>query len=117
MKREYDAPRDSEQHPPRVLLIEGGPHILPSYPPDLQEKAIEQLHELGVETLTGKTVTDIQPGYVIVGKAPNTERFDSLVTLWAAGVQASPLGKMLGLPVNRRGSDALSYFLRLFAHR
>jgi NADH dehydrogenase len=95
----------------RVLLVEGGPHILPSYPPDLQEKAVEQLHELGVETLTGKVVTDIQPGYVVVGKAPNTERFDSLVTLWAAGVQASPLGKMLGLPVNRRGSVTVDQYL------
>jgi NADH dehydrogenase len=95
----------------RVLLIEGGPHILPSYPPDLQAKAIEQLHELGVETMTGKTVTDIQPGYVIVGKEPNAERFDSLVTLWAAGVQASPLGKMLGLPVNRRGSVTVDQYL------
>jgi NADH:ubiquinone reductase (H+-translocating) len=95
----------------RVLLVEGGPHILPSYPPDLQEKAVEQLHELGVETLTGKVVTDIEPGSVVVGKAPNTERFDALVTLWAAGVQASPLGKMLGLPVNRRGSVTVDSYL------
>ena len=87
----------------RVLLIEGGPHIMPSYPPDLQQKAVEQLQSLGVEVITGKTVTDIQPGYVILGKAPKTERIDALVTLWAAGVQASPLGKMLGVPVNRKG--------------
>jgi NADH:ubiquinone reductase (H+-translocating) len=95
----------------RVILIEGGPHILPSYPADLQKKAVEQLNELGVESLTGKIVTDIQPGYVIVGKAPNTERFESLVTLWAAGVQASPLGKMLGVPVNRRGAVTVDQYL------
>jgi len=95
----------------RVLIIEGGPHILPSYPPDLQKKAVEQLQELGVEILTGKTVTDIEPGYVVVGKAPNTERLDALVTLWAAGVQASPLGKMLGLPVNRRGAVVVDSYL------
>jgi NADH dehydrogenase len=95
----------------RVLLIEGGPHILASYAPDLQQKAVEQLRELGVEIMTGKTVTDIQPGYVVVGKAPHTERFDSLVTLWAAGVQASPLGKMLGLPVNRRGAVTVDPYL------
>jgi NADH dehydrogenase len=95
----------------RVLLIEGGPHILPSYPADLQKKAVEQLNELGVESLTSKVVTDIQPGYVIVGKAPNSERFESLVTLWAAGVQASPLGKMLGLPVNRRGAVTVDQYL------
>src|SRR6201996_8894369 len=62
----------------RVLLVEGGPHILPSYPPDLQEAAVRQLHELGVEIVTGKVVTDIQPGYVVIGKGPDAERVDSL---------------------------------------
>jgi NADH:ubiquinone reductase (H+-translocating) len=95
----------------RVLLVEGGPHILPSYPPDLQQKAVQQLQELGVEILTGKTVTDIQPGYVVVGKAPDAERFDSLVTLWAAGVQASPLGQILGVPVNRKGAVTVDQYL------
>ena len=95
----------------RVLLIEGGPHIVPSYPPDLQQKAVEQLQSLGVEIMTGKTVTDVEPGYVIVGKPPASERIDALVTLWAAGVQASPLGKMLGVPVNRRGAVIVDNFL------
>ena len=48
---------------------------------------------------TGAHVTDIQPGYVMVGD----ERIDSVCTLWAAGVQASPLGKMLGTATDRRG--------------
>jgi NADH dehydrogenase len=100
----------------RVLLIEGGPHIVPSYPPDLQEKAVEQLQSLGVEIMTGKTVTDVEPGYVIVGKPPVSERIDSLVTLWAAGVQASPLGKMLGVPVNRKGAVIVDEFLNPPGH-
>ncbi|MFL6429546.1 MAG: NAD(P)/FAD-dependent oxidoreductase, partial [Acidobacteriaceae bacterium] len=95
----------------RVLLIEGGPNILPSYPPDLREKAVDQLRQLGVETMTNKMVTDIKPGYVVVGKDPNTERFDSLVTLWAAGVQASPIGKMLGVPVTKKGLVAVDAYL------
>lgn len=95
----------------RVLLIEGGPHIVPSYPPDLQQKAVEQLKSLGVEVITGKTVTDVEPGYVILGKPPDTERIEALVTLWAAGVQASPLGKMLGVPVNRRGAVIVDQYL------
>ncbi len=95
----------------RVVLIEGGPHIMPSYPPDLQQKAVEQLQSLGVEIITGKTVTDIQPGYVVLGKPPHTERIDALVTLWAAGVQASPLGKMLGVPVNRKGTVPVDQYL------
>src|ERR1700744_3227149 len=95
----------------RVLLIEGGPHIVPSYPPDLQQKAVEQLQSLGVEVITGKTVTDVEPGYVVLGNPPETERIDALVILWAAGVQASPLGKMLGVPVNRRGAVTVDQYL------
>ena len=44
-------------------------------------------------------MTDVQPGYVMVGD----ERIDAVVTLWAAGVQASPLGKLLGVETDRRG--------------
>ena len=60
---------------------------------------MKQLEERGVKVRTGTTVTDVQPGYVMVGE----ERIDAVVTLWAAGVQASPLGKMLGMEVDRRG--------------
>lgn len=101
----------------RVVLIEGGPHIMPSYPPDLQQKAVEQLQSLGVEIITGKTVTDIQPGYVVLGKPPDTERIDALVILWAAGVQASPLGKVLGVPVNRKGAVPVDEYLNPPGHR
>jgi NADH:ubiquinone reductase (H+-translocating) len=75
----------------KVLILEGSPHILGAYPPDLQLKAVEQLNALGVMTRTGAHVTDVQPGYVMVG----TERIESVCTLWAAGVQASPLAKLL----------------------
>jgi NADH:ubiquinone reductase (H+-translocating) len=83
----------------QVQILEGSPNILGAYPPDLQVKAREQLNELGVKLRTGAHVTDIQPGYVMVGD----ERIDSVVTLWAAGVQASPLGKLLGVETDRRG--------------
>lgn len=82
-----------------VLILEGSPHILGAYPEDLQQKAIEQLSELGVKTRTGAHVTEVGEGYVKVGE----ERIESVCTLWAAGVQASPLGRMLGVPVDRRG--------------
>jgi NADH:ubiquinone reductase (H+-translocating) len=100
-----------------VLLIEGGPSILPSYPPDLQQKAVEQLQSLGVEIITGKAVTDVEPGYVVLGNPPETERIPALVTLWAAGVQASPLGQMLGVPVNRKGAVIVDQFLNPPGHR
>jgi NADH:ubiquinone reductase (H+-translocating) len=83
----------------QVLILEGSPHILGAYPEDLQVKAREQLNELGVKLRTGAHVTDVQPGYVMVGD----ERIDAVVTLWAAGVQASSLGKLLGVETDRRG--------------
>ena len=82
-----------------VLILEGSPKILGMYPEDLQVKAVEQLSALGVKTQTGKHVTDIQPGYVMV----DDERIESVCTLWAAGVQASPLGKLLGVPLDKKG--------------
>src|ERR1700744_3556072 len=83
----------------RVILIEGSPRILAAYPEDLSKKAVEQLAGLGVEVYAGQAVTDVQPGYVIVGG----KRINAVVTLWAAGVQASPLAKMLGSPTDKRG--------------
>jgi NADH dehydrogenase len=82
-----------------VLILEGSPSILAAYPPDLQVKAVEQLHGLGVQTRTGAHVTEVGEGYVKVGD----ERIESVCTLWAAGVKASPLGEMLGAPVDKKG--------------
>jgi NADH dehydrogenase len=82
-----------------VLIVEGTGQILGMYPPDLQKKAIEQLTNLGVKLRLNARVTDIQPGYVMVGE----ERIESVCTLWAAGVAASPLGKMLGVELDKKG--------------
>lgn len=83
----------------QVLILEGSSNILSAYPADLQVKALEQLNALGVKVRTGAHVSDVQPGYVMVGD----ERIDAVVTLWAAGVQASSLGKLLGVETDRRG--------------
>jgi NADH dehydrogenase len=83
----------------RVLLLEGSPRVLAAYPPDLSAKAEASLGKLGVEVHTGTQVSAVGPGWVEAGG----KRIDAVVTLWAAGVQASPLGKMLGAPVDRRG--------------
>jgi NADH dehydrogenase len=88
----------------RVLLLEGSPRILAAYPADLSAKAEAALTRLGVEVHTKTQVTGIGPGWVeAAGK-----RIDAVVTLWAAGVQASPLGKLLAtptspVPLDRRG--------------
>jgi len=84
----------------RVLLIEGGPRVLASFPEDLSAMAQKQLEGIKVEVWTKKHVTDVGPGYVKVGD----ERIDAVVTLWAAGVATSPLGRMLGAPVDKRGA-------------
>jgi NADH dehydrogenase len=83
----------------RVLVIEGSPRVLATFPPDLSEKAEKQLKDLGVEVWKNKHVSEIGAGYVMVGE----ERVDAVVTLWAAGVQASPLGRMLGAELDKRG--------------
>ena len=83
----------------QVLILEGGSGILTAYPEDLRRKAGEQLNQLGVKYRTNAVVRDVQPGYVMVGE----ERIDAVVTLWAAGVQASSLGKLLGAETDRRG--------------
>ena len=87
----------------RVLLLEGSPRILGTYPPDLSAKAQAALERLGVEVHTCRQVTGIGPGWVKVNGQHGDLRLDSAVTLWAAGVQASPLGKLLGSPLDHRG--------------
>lgn len=83
----------------RVLLLEGGPRVLPAYPESLSCSAERQLRRLGVEVRTSARVTSVEPGAVVLGD----ERIDATVVLWAAGVQASPLGKVLGTPLDRAG--------------
>jgi NADH dehydrogenase len=80
----------------KVLLIEGSPRILATFPEDLSAMAQKQLKEIGVEVWTNKHVTEVGAGYVKVGD----ERIEAVVILWAAGVATSPLGRMLGAPSN-----------------
>jgi NADH dehydrogenase len=83
----------------RIILLEGGPRVLPTYPEDLSASAERQLKEMGVEVRTNAMVTNIEVGTVSVGK----EKISASVILWGAGVSASPLGKMLGVPTDRAG--------------
>jgi NADH dehydrogenase len=87
----------------RVLLLEGSPRVLGTYPEDLSAKAEAALGWLGVEVHTATQVTAIGPGWVEAQGQRGSSRFEAAVTLWAAGVQASPLGKMLGTQLDRRG--------------
>jgi len=88
----------------RIILFEGGPHVLPTYPQDLSRSAEEQLRALGVEVRTNAHVSCVEPDAVYVQpKGGGEERVPAAAVLWAAGVQASPLGKLLGAPTDRCG--------------
>ncbi len=95
-----------------IHLIEGGPHVLPAYPEDLSRSALEQLQRLGVEVLTSTMVTMIEPGVITMGD----KRMEATVILWAAGVLASPLGKKLGVPVDRAGRVLVHPDLSIAGH-
>ncbi len=98
----------------RVMLLDGGPRVLAAYPQDLSAKAEAELQRLGVEVHTQMQVTGVGPGWVEaqIGQpqaqaGQDVQRIEAVVTLWAAGVAASPLGKLLGAPpqvnFDRRG--------------
>jgi NADH dehydrogenase len=91
--------RNIDPRQTRILLIEGGPRVLAAYSEELSRKAEDQLRRLGVEVRTSHMVNRVEPGAVWVGD----ERIPAAVTLWAAGVAASPLGRKLAVPIDRAG--------------
>ncbi len=95
-----------------ILLLEGGPRVLPAYAEDLSRSAQEQLEHLGVEVRTSMVVTQIEPGAIQVGET----QLAATVILWAAGVAASPLGKQLTALVDRAGRVLVQPDLSLPGH-
>jgi NADH:ubiquinone reductase (H+-translocating) len=83
----------------RIILLEGGSDILVTFPRELREHAVRDLHALGVEVRLRALVTGMKPGLVQVGN----EQVEAGTVFWAAGVQASPLGRSLGAPLDRAG--------------
>lgn len=96
----------------RIILLEGGPRLLPTYPEDLSRSAEEQLRHLGVEVHTSAMVTNVEPAAIWIGQT----RMPAAVTLWAAGVAASPLGKKLGAQVDRAGRVLVNPDLSIPGH-
>lgn len=83
----------------RVVLLEGGERILASFDTELASRATRDLERIGVQVWTSSLVTGIDARGVDIGH----ERVDASTVLWAAGVQASPLGACLGVPLDRMG--------------
>ncbi len=91
--------RNFDPRTARVVLVEGMDRVFPAFPPDVSEKALEHLRELGVEVRTKAMVTRVDAGGVEIGD----ERLASRTVVWAAGVEASHLGASLGAPTDRAG--------------
>jgi NADH dehydrogenase len=96
----------------RVVLIEATDRVLPAYPPDLSRKAEEQLRKLGVEVITKGLVTAVDDQSVHIGET----KIETRTVLWAAGVQASPLARTLGAPLDRAGRVVVNPDLSLPGH-
>ena len=96
----------------RVILLEGGPRVLPSFPPELSERARQDLTELGVDVRTGTFVTNITADYVQIGD----ERIATHTVFWAAGNAASPLARSLDAPLDAVGRVRVARDLSVPGH-
>lgn len=104
--------RSITPHCSRVILIEGGPRLLPAFPPELSRRTKKALEQLGVEIRLGDAVTNIGPHHVRVGG-------DTIMThtiVWAAGVQASPAAEWLGARSDRAGRVLVDRDLFVLGH-
>ena len=95
----------------KVIIIEGQNRLLGGFHETLSEKAKQALEKMGVEIHLNSQVTDIQTDHVVVkpdGGKGAPHRIDATTVMWAAGVQANPLGKLIaeavgGIEVDRAG--------------
>ena len=97
----------------RIFLVEGTDRVLPPYPAVLSEKAQQQLEALGVTVFTKKMVTGVDATGVWLGQ----ERLAARTIVWAAGVAAAPIGRALGVPVDRAGRVKVESDLTVPGHR
>ncbi len=97
--------RDIDPSNTRIVLVEGTDRPLPTYPPKLSEDARKMLERLGVTVRTGAMVVGIDAECVTIKEGDRTEKIPTRTVLWAAGVLASPLGKILnqhaGAPLDK----------------
>ena len=96
----------------RVLLVEAGPRVLPTFPESLSTAAHRQLERLGVEVSTGRAITQVDAQGVRIG----ADFVAARTVLWAAGVAASPLGRSLGAEIDRAGRVRVAADLSIPAH-
>jgi NADH dehydrogenase len=105
----------------RVVLLDAGPTILSSFPPSLQQRAARDLRAMGIEIHVGTTVTSVdEAGIETNAEDPHLRRIEAATKIWAAGVEASPLGRVLaeatGAEVDRAGRVKVEPDLTLPGH-
>jgi len=100
----------------RVLLIEAGDRILPSFEARSSEYALQALRRLRVEVLTGARVTACTRQGVEVDEADGNRGIAAATVIWAAGVEASPVGNWLGVATDRGGRIAVAADLSVPGH-
>jgi NADH dehydrogenase len=91
--------RNIDPRSARIVLVEGGPRLLPALHADLSEKARLSLEKLGVEVRLNAMVTACSDTDVAIGD----ERIATRTIMWAAGVRASPAAAWLGVSADRAG--------------
>jgi NADH dehydrogenase len=96
----------------RIILIEAGPRILPMFSVEQASRATRDLETLGVQVWGSSKVTDIDTHGVTVG----AERIHAATVLWAAGVEASRIGRQLGSETDRQGRVIVDADLSLKQH-
>nr|MDA3785396.1 NAD(P)/FAD-dependent oxidoreductase [Deltaproteobacteria bacterium] len=96
----------------RIILLEAGPRILPSFPARLANKASRDLEKLGVQVWTNTMVTNIDA----TGVQMANERIECATVLWAAGVQPSALNGLLGTALDRQGRVVVEPDLSVTGH-
>ena len=102
----------------RVILVDAAPQVLPPFGAKLGKWTQEKLEALGVEVLLGAMVTDVdERGLTVKYKDGSEPRIEAVAKVWAAGVQANPLGKQLaeqtGAPLDRVGRISVNPDLTL----
>jgi NADH dehydrogenase len=91
----------------RIVLVEAGPRVLPTFSEPMSRYAKEALKGLHVEVRVGSPVTRCDANGVTIGEAHREERIPAATVLWAAGVAASPVGTWLGIETDRAGRVAV----------
>jgi NADH dehydrogenase len=112
--------RAIDPHDAQILLVEAGERILSAYPSELSAKAAESLQRLGVIVRIKTLVTDVRPEHVELKVGGTAERLPTRTVVWAAGVEASPLARLLaeatGASLDRAGRISVEPDLSLPDH-